>query len=118
MTDMLTNVVDVVEIPADVRAMMVQMLSDAAAQDGCLIVKVDTWEQFVNCELETARIQDGLNAPDISLVIDDLAYEGEPEFNETLYQRYLEESCRTCSGPCEPGVCEVLAGNEWGVYYG
>jgi hypothetical protein len=40
MTDMLTYVVD--EIPADVRALMAQMLSDAAAQDGCLIVKVDT----------------------------------------------------------------------------
>ena len=107
-----TYVVD--EIPVDVRMLMAQMLSDAAAQDGCLIVEVDPWEQFVNCELETARIQDGLNTPDIGQV----AYEGDPEFNETLYQRYLEESCRTCGGPCEPGACEALAGNEWGVYYG
>jgi hypothetical protein len=97
-------------IPAEVRVLMAQMLRDASSQEGCLIIEEDTWEQFVNCELETARIQDGLDQPDMDQVLADLAYEGESEFNEALYQHYLEESCRTCGGPCEPGACQVLTG--------
>jgi hypothetical protein len=111
MTDLQTYVVD--EIPADVRVVMAQMLSDTVTRDGCLIIEEDTWEQFVNAELETARIQDGLDEPDI---VQD--FEDNPEYDEVLFQQYLNKACCTCGGPCEPGACEVLTGDEWGMYYG
>jgi hypothetical protein len=119
MTDMLTYVVDVVEMPADVRELMSTMLSEApAAEGGCIILDGEEAEEamfveFVNMQFETARIQDGLDEPDI---VQD--FEDNPEYDEVLFQQYLNKACCTCGGPCEPGACEVLTGDEWGVYYG
>jgi hypothetical protein len=113
-----TLVMEVVEMPADVRKLIAATLVDAEAENGCLILEGDeadeaAFVEFVNMQLETARIQDGLVEPDLDQAHADLDYEGDRECDEMLFQRYLNESCRTCGGPCEPGVCEVLTAGEW-----
>jgi hypothetical protein len=118
MTDMLTYIVDVVEMPDEVRDLMAEMFGDAVAQNGCLIIEEDTWEQFVNEQLETARIQDIDAGLGVEQVFDDPVYVDNPEYDEMLFHQYLATACCNCGGPCEPGTCEVLTENEWSVNYG